>query len=161
MTIRNSTSDQVNRTEGKMSKKTDGQISISEYLSGISSLNIGGCTGCICENCLYYNSSRCPYGDCYDDYRAIENPYDKAHPDKPPRTGWSDWKTDQAYWCRGGVFYPVRYCEKFVKYKGCIIKECLKCNVAEFQDGYIDCSLVEGVGCEKCYEEWTEKNDRL
>lgn len=34
--------------------------------------------------------------------------------------------------------------------------ECLKAVVAVFQDGYIDCSLVDTLGCEACYKEWNK-----
>lgn len=140
-------------------KQIAGQETIEDYLKEQNNVIFKHCGLCVCRNCLYEQSGRCPYGTCYDSRRAKETPYDKAHPDNPPRIHWSNWKTDQAYWCRGGVFYPVSYCEKFVKYQGCEIKECLKCNVAVFQDGYIDCSLIENFGCERCYEEWEWKND--
>ena len=133
-----------------------GQMELSEYLASRCSMEFGGCRQCICKACLYWWSARCPHGDCWDDHRAKENPYDMAHPNNPPRTGWSNWKSDQAYWCRGGVFYPIYYCPHFVKYHGCQIKECLKCNVAVYQDGYIGCSIVDSVGCEVCYQEFVE-----
>lgn len=63
--------------------------------------SIFGCADCVCKTCLMWWSSRCPHGECYDEYRAKVIPYDKAHPNEPPRTTWSNWKTDQAYWCRG------------------------------------------------------------
>lgn len=118
--------------------------------------------GCICEKCLYYWSSRCPYGGCYDDLRAKENPYDKSHPGEPPRTAWSDWKTDQAYWCRGGIFYQTHECEKFVEYdeSKSVVKECLDAMVEVYQDGYVQCSLVESVGCEECMKRFEEKMDK-
>lgn len=131
-------------------KQIEGQISITQFLAGIHQMSYGGCSHCVCENCLYYNSGRCPYGSCYDNHRAKENPYNKAHPDKPPRTAWSNWKKDQAFWCRGGIFYPVRYCENFVKYQGISIEECLECNIQVFQDGYISCGLKDSIGCEEC-----------
>lgn len=117
----------------------------------------GSCAGCICRECLYWWSYRCPYGGCWDKRRAKTDPYNKVHPGQLPRSAWSNWKMEQAYWCRGGIFYHALYCEKFIKYKGCIIKECLKCCVAVFQDGYILCSLVEYLGCKMCYQEWEEK----
>ena len=112
--------------------------------------------GCICEKCLYHWSGRCPYGGCYDDLRAIENPYDKAHLGKPPRTSWTDWKEDQAYWCRGGIFYQTQECDKFEEYVHSkhIVKECLKSIIDVFQDGYIRCSLVELIGCEECMRQF-------
>lgn len=54
------------------------------------------------------------------------------------------------------VLVAVSYCPKFVKYKGCQVKECLKCNVAVYQDGYIACSLVDTLGCTECYKEFME-----
>lgn len=138
--------------------KRSGQISISEYMQARDNTPIRRCGQCVCRSCLYWWSSRCLYGDCYDDYRAKVEPYDKAHPDKPPRTAWSNWDKpgEQAHWCRGGIFYPVHYCPGFTKYKGCQVKECLKCNVAVYQDGYIACSLVDTLGCEACYQEFCE-----
>ena len=136
-----------------------GQISISEYLTEKKRL-FPHCGDCVCENCLYWWSSRCPYGGCYDDHQAMTDPYDKAHPGRPQRTAWSNWDKpgEQAHWCRGGIFYPVNYCQHFVKYRGCQVKECLKCIVAVYQDGYVDCSLVESIGCEQCYREFEERD---
>lgn len=119
----------------------------------------GGCGGCICRRCLYWWSGRCPYGRCYDDHRAEVDPYDKAHPDKPPRTWWSHWETQQAYWCRGGSFHPVSRCEHFVEYKEHQVKECLKAMVSVFQDGYIRCSIIDCIGCQRCYEEFMKKRE--
>lgn len=132
-----------------------GQINFENYLQSLKS-QLSICGNCICRNCLYWWSHRCPHGGCYDDLRAKENPYDKAHPNEPPRTMWSYWNRpgEQAHWCRGGIFYPVRYCENFVKYKGQQVKTCLKTNVSVFQDGYIDCSIIDTIGCERCYEEF-------
>ncbi|RHS11226.1 hypothetical protein DWV84_24095 [Blautia sp. AF13-16] len=134
----------------------NGQLTISDYLQARDNTPIKHCGQCICRNCLYWWSGRCLYDDCYDDYRAKVEPYDKAHPGKPPRKWWSDWNKpgEQAHWCRGGTFYPVSYCQRFVKYKGCQVKECLKCNVAVYQDGYIACSLVDTMGCTECYKEF-------
>lgn len=142
-------------------KPIEGQITIEEYLTQRPKLVLGGCTVCICKNCLYWWSSRCPHGKCWDDYRAIINPYDRAHPDEPPRKWWSDWDKpgEQARWCRGGVNYPIYYCADFIKYKGQQVKTCLKSNVSVFQDGYIGCDIIKSVGCEKCYEEFCEKED--
>ena len=135
-----------------------GQISLIDYIHDRDDVTFGGCGRCICRNCLYWWSGRCPYNGCYDDHRAEVDPYDKAHPDKPPRTVWSHWDKpgEQAHWCRGGTFYPAHYCPGFTKYKGCQIKECLKCNVAVYQDRYIDCSLVDTLGCTECYKEFNE-----
>lgn len=142
--------------------KTEGQIILEEYLSKRPERTFGGCTGCICRNCLYWWSMRCPFGECWDDHRAATDPYDKAHPGKPPRTLWSDWNKpgEQAHWCRGGINYPVYYCPHFVKYKGQQVKSCLKANVSIFQDGYIECCLINNFGCERCYEEFLAKEER-
>lgn len=141
----------------------DGQINITEYLKDQHpEMKWGGCGQCVCKSCLYHWSERCPYGKCFDDKRAIENPYDKAHPDKPPRTLWSDWSKpgEQAHWCRGGTFYPVYTCKNFVKYKGLEIRKCLECNIAVYQDGYMSCSLVDTVGCEECYRRLERKLEK-
>ena len=97
-----------------------GQINIFDYLSGIPVVTFGGCGQCICKKCLYWWSGRCPNGYCFDDKRAVDDPYDRAHPDKSPRTLWSDWNKpgEQAHWCRGGVCYPVYHCNHFKKYIG-------------------------------------------
>jgi hypothetical protein len=113
--------------------------------------------GCICERCLYHWSCRCPHGNCYDDLRAKEDPYDIAHPGKPPRTSWS-WREDQAYWCRGGIFYQARECKQFVEYDETkhVVKECLESMIDVYQDGYIRCSLIESMGCEECMRRFNE-----
>ena len=143
-------------------KKKTGQLSIISCLQlpVISSMY---CRDCLCKNCLRWWSSRCPHGECFDDKRAEDAPYDKVHPGKPIRTTWSDWnKTgEQAHWCRGGIFYPTGYCEHYQKYKGSQIKECLKTNVQVFQDGYVSCSLVTSSGCDACYKEFVDKVDDL
>ena len=145
-----------------MNDVPDGQITLDDYLETRKKIEYGGCGNCVCRSCLYWWSERCPHGDCYDDLRALENPYDKAHPDKPPRTWWSDWNKpgEQAYWCRGGNNYPVYYCPNFVKYKGQQVKHCLYAAVGIFQDGYISCSLVDTVGCEQCYERWLAEMEK-
>lgn len=134
-----------------------GQITLQEWIKPDV---IPHCGDCVCRSCMYWWSKRCPYGECYDDHRAVVDPYDKA--DKPPRTWWSNWKKpgEQAHWCRGGMLHPVKYCEHFVKYKGQQVKECLKANVSVFQDGYIQCSLLNSIGCEQCYRELEEKIKR-
>lgn len=140
-------------------KGVKGQVTLAEYMQQRQDHVEAGCFGCCCKNCLYWWSQRCPYGKCFDDLRAQQDPYDQAHPDQPPRKWWSNWDKpgEQAHWCRGGTFYPTYTCNHFVKYKGQQVKTCLKCNVSVFQDGYIDCSLVDALGCEKCYAEFYEK----
>lgn len=120
--------------------------------------SIAGCGSCLCKTCLLWWSNRCPHGECFDDLRAKEHPYDKAHPCDPPRTGWSNWKNDLAYWCRGGVCYPQHTCKAYVEYTGCQVKSCLLANVQIFQDGHIGCSLIDSVGCETCYGRYLEQH---
>lgn len=119
-------------------------------------VSLRGCSDCVCRDCLYWWSSRCPYGECYDDLRAKERPYPHGE-----RRTWTDWSCpgEQAHWCRGGATYPIaicgmyrRLCETQVQ-----VQECLKQNVVKFQDGYIQCGLVDTVGCERCYEEFIGK----
>ena len=130
-----------------------GQIELLDYLKSIEQPKAEmGCEKCYCKDCLYWWSSRCPYGICWDDHRAEVNPYTKAFPDNPPRTGWSSWNRcgEQEHWCRGGMFYPERKCKHYVKYEGQTIEECVDANIAVFQDGYVQCSLKESIGCDAC-----------
>lgn len=131
----------------------DGQISLFD--SPIRS--DWSCRSCVCDTCLMWWSGRCPYGGCYDEHRAKVNPYDAAHPGKPPRKLWSNWKTDQAFWCRGGIFYPAAWCEHYVRYQGSRVEDCLGANVERFQDGYIRCGMGENPDCHKCYERFLER----
>ncbi len=149
------------RTEfPKKEETTYKQITLSEYLSQeYPDERWGSCGKCICRHCLYWWSSRCPYGDCYDDGRAVTDPYDKAHPEEPPRTSWSNWRTDQAYWCRGGMYYPIYECGQYVRYEGKEVKTCLESNVSVFQDGYILCRTINETGCKWCYERWERKQE--
>lgn len=124
-------------------------------------LSVAGCGDCLCRDCLLWWSSRCPYGECYDSLRSRERPYDKTHPERPPRKGWSDWQKDQAYWCRGGSTYPTHVCDRYVHYTGSEVKECLLANVQKFQDGFIRCCLVDSIGCETCYKRFIEKEGGL
>lgn len=132
------------------------QITLKEWKESLDHKTFVGCESCVCRHCLFWWSSRCRYGECWDDHRAIINPYDKAHPDQPLRKLWSNWDKlgEQAHWCRGGITYPIHYCKSFVKYKGQQVKTCLKANVSVFQDGYISCGIIDSVGCERCYEEF-------
>jgi len=123
--------------------------------------SVAGCGSCRCRSCMLWWSGRCPHGECYDDFRAKEQPYNEVHPNLPPRTGWSNWKQDQAYWCRGGVFYPQSSCEHYVPYEGSKVKSCLEANVQMFQDGYIQCSIVDSVGCAECYKRLENSRQRL
>lgn len=139
------------------------QITLEEYLQSRNGPSMH-CGDCICKKCLYRWSGRCPYGGCWDDYRAEVDPYDAAHPDQPPRKWWSNWNKpgEQAHWCRGGCFYPVYYCPHFVKYQEQehIVKTCLGENVSIFQDGYIQCSMVDSIGCQECYRRFLERMER-
>lgn len=118
------------------------------------------CQDCYCKNCLYWWSSRCIYGKCWDDFRAKKNPYNKVFPDKSPRKGWSSWGRpgEQAHWCRGGVFYPERKCEHYVKYTGSTTEECVEAPIQIFQDGYISCTFKDLIGCEACVARAGGKN---
>lgn len=122
-------------------------------------MNVATCGACICRTCLLWWSSRCPYGDCWDDHRAQVDPYDKAHPGAPPRTAWSDWRTEQAYWCRGGAFYPIEQCPHYVEYTADAtrVENCLVAPVVVYQDGFIRCYMVDRIGCEECYKRWEER----
>lgn len=128
-----------------------GQLTIIDYCVQKQKIAFGS-ENCVCKSCLYWWSSRCPYGDCYDDYRAKTDPYDKAHPDQSPRTAWSNWNKpgEQAYWCRGGMFHPVSYCKNFVKYAGSSVEDCVAAPIQVFQDGFVNCSLKDSIGCEAC-----------
>lgn len=144
-------------------KQIQGQISLDEVFKQEEQFSfLRSCGQCICNSCLYWWSKRCPHGECYDDYRAKEKPYDKAHPDEPPRTSWSNWNKpgEQAHWCRGGTLYPVHYCEFFVKYKGSQVEDCVDAPIQIFQDGYATCSLKEMIGCEVCIEAAEGKKSR-
>ena len=116
----------------------------------------GGCSKCICNTCLMWWSGRCPYGGCYDHYRAQAEPWPGE-----TRTGWTNWNKpgEQAYWCRGGIFYATAYCDHYVEYdeSRTLIKTCLLENVHVFQDGYIKCGLVDVLGCQECYSRFEEK----
>lgn len=142
----------------KKGSAMEGQIDFETFLEQNRRI-FPACANCVCRACLLWWSKRCPYGECYDDKRATEDPYDRAHPGKPPRKLWSQWSEpgEQAHWCRGGALYPVRSCQEFIKYWGCEIKECIGENVQVFQDGYIVCSIVNTLGCEWCYEQFNKK----
>ncbi len=124
-------------------------------MSETHGIPIWSCSRCICRSCLLWWSDRCPYGGCYDDHMAEIEPYDKAHPGEV-RKLWSEWNRpgEQAHWCRGGIFYGHSECKHYVQYKGSRCQSCLKSNVQIFQDGFISCSLIDHLGCERCYEEF-------
>lgn len=138
-----------------------GQIELLEYLKSIEQSKVEmTCESCCCKDFLYWWSSRCRYGGCYDDHRAKIKPYDKAFPDKSPRKGWTNWKKpgEQAHWCRGGIFYPSEECEHYVKYEGEAVEQCVQANISVYQDGHIICSLKESIGCEACVAQAESKN---
>lgn len=136
----------------KKMKQVAGQQNIFDYIADQDHKVIKHCGQCVCQNCLYWWSSRCPYGSCYDDHRAKTDPFDKAHPERTPRKLWSDWNKpgEQAHWCRGGASYPVSYCQHFVKYAGQTVEECIDELIQVFQDGHIICSMKDAIGCEEC-----------
>ncbi len=123
-------------------------------------MSVGGCGDCICRKCLMWWSDRCPMGECFDSYRAEKIPYDVMHPDGQPRKAWSNWESDQAYWCRGGVMYPAYDCEHYIKYTGSVVAGCLMANVQKYQDGYMKCGIGENADCERCYKAFMEKNGK-
>lgn len=107
------------------------------------------CSDCLCYYCLYYWSERYPYGGCYDDYRAQEDPYTDHYPE---RHLWSDSHKpgEQAHWCRGGNLYPTEECSYFEQYEGQKIEQCYRAMISTFQDGYRSCSMMVNGTCEKC-----------
>lgn len=115
------------------------------------------CKDCICASCLKYEEGQCHYGDCYDDYRVAFQPW--CMNNAGTRKSWSNWnrKDEQKHWCRGGVFYPAERCDKYIKYTGCSVQECLKAVVHKYQDGFIKCPIIENFGCDKCYQEFCER----
>lgn len=118
------------------------------------------CSGyCACRYCLYWWSSRCPYGECYDDHRAVADPYTDHYPE---RHSWSDSHNpgEQAHWCRGSAFYPADDCPEFVQYTGQNIETCYRSNIQVFQDGYRICSSMVKGSCEKCLQEMAEIIER-
>ena len=48
------------------------------------------------------------------------------------------------------MFYPERKCEHYVKYEGQSIEECVDANIVVFQDGYVQCTLKDAMGCDAC-----------
>ena len=118
------------------------------------------CSDCICRGCLMWWSGRCPHGGCWDDRRARIEPWPG-----PERRSWTAWAEpgEQAHWCRGGAFYPIRdkRCEAYVPYDRdrTSVLDCLEGPVAKYQDGYIQCSLINVIGCEECMRRFEERTD--
>lgn len=135
------------------------QITLDEYAAGRKKTL--SYSGCVCEKCLYWWSGRCPYGKCYDDYRAKTEPFDKVQ-EQTPRTGWSDWNKpgEQKHWCRGGIFYPATYCEHFAKYAGSTVEDCVAAPIEIFQNGFIRCALKDNITCEECIRRVEGKESR-
>lgn len=119
-------------------------------------MTLGGCGTCICRSCLLWWSQRCPYGGCYDEHRAKVDPWPG-----PVRKSWTDWNKpgEQAHWCRGGVCYEVDSCPHYIRYERdkAIVRSCLEANVVVYQDGYIQCSMIDLYGCGECYRRFEEK----
>lgn len=120
-----------------------------------------GCSDCLCMYCLYWWSARCPYGGCWDDWRAIHDPWKGEI-----RKFWSNWNKpgEQEHWCRGGALYPADECPEFVQYDGQKIEDCHRSSIQTFQDGYRICPMMTNGTCEQCLKEMTEiiegvKND--
>lgn len=113
------------------------------------------CSDCLCYYCLYYWSERCPYGGCYDDYRAQADPYTDHYPE---RHLWSDSHKlgEQAHWCRGGNLYPTEECLYFEQYEGQKIEQCYRAMISTFQDGYRSCPMMVNGTCEKCLRDLNE-----
>lgn len=108
------------------------------------------CDDCICRYCLmWWKGDGCPYGTCYDDYRARTDPYINHH---PARYLWSRSHElgEQEHWCRGGSLYPSEECEHFIQYEGQKIEQCHRASVQVFQDGSRVCCMMVNGTCEKC-----------
>lgn len=124
----------------------------------MSAMVLGGCGDCICRSCLYWWSQRCPYGGCWDDHRAKIEPWSGRE-----RKSWTNWDKpgEQAHWCRGGAFYPVDACPEYVyyDYDKTVVQDCLDSVIVKYQDGYIQCSLINTVGCEECYRRFEAKTE--
>ena len=123
-----------------------------------------GCKDC-CNRCLNWWTRKCPYGNCFDSWRSMHFPRIKITGEK--REGWShcDEPGEQDHWCRGGILKSVdvsKVCDSFVKYEPdkTHCETCLFANVTVFQDGYIQCSLVDSIGCEKCMEIFEDQLER-
>lgn len=114
------------------------------------------CGDCLCTYCLHRWKGDCRYGKCYDDHRAVTDPYTDHHPE---RHMWSDSRKpgEQEHWCRGGIFYHTEECEFFVEYEGQTVEQCVKSNIQVFQDGSRVCSMMVNGSCERCLTELSNK----
>ena len=119
-------------------------------------MTLGGCGPCVCKKCLLWWSGRCPRGGCWDEWRARYEPWPG-----PVRRQWSDWDKpgEQAHWCRGGACYAALSCPDYIEYatNRTIVQDCLGGAVVKYQDGYIQCSMIEVMGCEECYRRFEER----
>ena len=119
-------------------------------------MSMGGCGPCVCKKCLLWWSGRCPRGGCWDEWRAAHEPWPG-----PVRRQWTDWDRpgEQAHWCRGGACYAARACPDYIEYEAdkTIVQDCLEGAVVKYQDGYIQCSMIEVMGCEECYRRFEER----
>lgn len=66
---------------------------------------------------------------------------------------------EQAHWCRGGALYPVGSCTEYIRYEPdkAVVQDCLEGVVIKYQDGYIQCSMINVYGCEECYRRFEER----
>ena len=119
------------------------------------------CAEC-CMKCLYWWSGRCPYGGCYDDHRAKAEPREKITGEHWTLWSHCEYPGEQDHWCRGGYLREANVeaeCPHYIRYEGQIIKECLYASVGVFQDGYIQCTLNDQVGCQVCYDRWEKEQE--
>ena len=117
-----------------------------------------GCGDCSCTTCLLYQSQRCTHGECWDDWRAKNEPWPGRE-----RRAWTNWALpgEQAHWCRGGIFYGQRKCPDWIEYQRekTVVRVCFGECITQFQDGYIMCGLINLQGCEKCMEMYGPKEE--
>jgi len=121
-------------------------------------MTMGGCGPCVCKKCLLWWSGRCPRGECWDEWRAVHEPWPG-----PVRRQWSDWDKpgEQAHWCRGGTCYATLACPDYIEYvkEQTIVQDCLEGAVVKYQDGYIQCSMIDVIGCEECYRRFEARTE--
>jgi len=86
--------------------------------------------GCICRKCLFWWSCRCD-GKCKEQE------------------------------CTGGWMNQAYACKNFVKIDDSQTKvmDCMEAVIVKYQDGYIQCSIVNDIGCEECYTRFIAKKD--
>jgi hypothetical protein len=59
-----------------------------------------------------------------------------------------------SYRCRNEKSCPKGY--KYKEYTGSKVRECIGATTEIFEDGYIQCPVIECYGCEKCIEMYGE-----